>query len=187
VAREPHSTKEFTMMQDTVQAAMNEQIKHELQSAYLYLSAAGYFDSINFSGSAHWMRVQSREEVSHALKLFTFIHDRGGRVVLQALDQPPGDFQSPLDAFTRALQHEQQVTAQIHQLYALAVQEQDYPTQVLLQWFISEQVEEEKSASRIVEELKMIGDSSSALLLLDRELEARQAEPAEPSGGTSSL
>jgi ferritin len=168
------------MMHDTVRAAMNEQIKQELQSAYLYLSAVGYFDSINLSGSAHWMRVQSREEVGHAMKLFTFIHDRGGRVVLHALDQPPSDFDSPLDAFTQVLQHEKQVTGQIHQLYALAVREQDYPAQVLLQWFISEQVEEEKSATRIVEELRMIGDSSSALLLLDRELGARQAEPAGP-------
>jgi ferritin len=168
------------MIRDTVQATINEQIKHELQSAYLYLSAAGYFESINLSGAAHWMRVQSREEVGHAMRFFAFLHDRGGRVILQALDQPPSDFDSPLDAFAQAREHEQQVTAQIHQLYALAVQEQDYPAQVLLQWFISEQVEEEKNASRIVEELKMIGDSSSALLLLDRELGARQAEPASP-------
>lgn len=174
-------------MNDTVQAALNEQIKHELQSAYLYLAAVSYFESINLSGAAHWMSLQSREEVGHAMKLFTFIHDRGGRVILQALDQPPSDFSSPLDTFTRALDHERQVTARIHRLYALATQEHDYPAQILLQWFISEQVEEEKSATRIVEDLKMIGDNSSALLLLDRELGARRSEPGGPEVEASGL
>lgn len=171
------------MSQDAVQSAMNEQIKHELQSAYLYLSAAGYFESINLSGAASWMRLQSEEEVMHAMKFFNFIHDRGARVVLQALDQPESDFESPLDVFTKALAHEKEVTALIHKLYGLAVQDKDYPAQVLLQWFVSEQVEEEKNAGRVVDELKMVGDNSSALLLLDRELASRQAGTAAPPGG----
>jgi ferritin len=163
-------------MRETVQAALNDQIKHELASAYFYLAAASYFETRNLTGCAHWMRVQSREEIGHALKFLTFMHDRGGRVQLQALDPPPSDFASPLDAFSQALQKEEQVTAHIHRLYALAVDEQDYPAQVLLQWFITEQVEEEKSATTIVEELKMAGDSASALLLLNRELGTRRAE-----------
>ena len=162
-------------MNQAVQAAMNEQIRHEFTSAYFYLSASGYFESINLSGFAQWMRRQSQEEVDHALKFFDFLHDRGSRAQLQAIDQPPHDFSSPLDAFTRALQNEQNVTALIHNLYALAVREQDYPAQVLLQWFVTEQVEEEKSVTRIIEELKMVGDNSSALLLLNHELGARQA------------
>jgi ferritin len=121
------------------------------------------------------MLVQSQEEIGHALKFLTFMHDRGGKVRLQALDQPPDEFASPLDAFTQALQNEQQVTTHIHRLYALAVGEEDYAAQVLLQWFITEQVEEEKSATTIIEELKMAGDNASALLLLNRELGARQA------------
>jgi ferritin len=109
-------------------------------------------------------------------------HDRGSRALLQAIDQPPHDFRSPLDAFTRALQNEQKVTGLIHDLYALAVREQDYPTQVLLQWFVTEQVEEEKSVSSIIEELKMVGDNASALLLLNHELGARPAADGRAAG-----
>src|SRR5262249_30555777 len=120
-----------------------------------------------------WMRLQSQEETSHAMKLFDFLLDRGASVTLLALDQPHATFTSALDVFQRALQHEQAVTGQIDQLYALALDKKDYPAQVLLQWFITEQVEEEKSASRIVEQLKLAGDNAGALLLLDREFGAR--------------
>jgi ferritin len=164
------------MMKEAIQTALNEQIKSELASAYFYLSAFGYFECKNLSGFAHWMRVQSQEEVTHAMKFFNFMLDRGSRVILQAIDQPPVDFQSPLDAFLQALHHEQQVTSLIHRLYALAVQEQDYPAQVLLQWFIAEQVEEEKKVTKITEELKMVGDNVSALLLLNTTLSARRPE-----------
>jgi ferritin len=169
------------MMKEAVQAALNEQIKTELYSAYFYLSASGYFESINLSGFARWMRLQSLEEVKHAMKFFDFMLDRGSRVTLQAIDKPPTDFQSSLDAFTQALQHEQYVTSLIHRLYALAVQEQDYPAQILLQWFITEQVEEEREATRIIQELKMAGDNSSTLLLLNNTLGARRAENITPT------
>lgn len=162
-------------MKESVQRAIDDQINQELYSAYFYLAAVAYFEAANFAGFARWMRVQSREEVEHAMKLFDFVHDRGGRATLQPIAQPPADFASPLDVFTRALQHEQHVTSLIHKLYALAVQEQDYPAQVLLQWFITEQVEEEKNAGTIVQELTMIGDNASALLLLNHELGKRQA------------
>jgi ferritin len=168
-------------MNEAVQTALNDQIKHELASAYFYLSASSYCESVNLSGFAAWLRSQSREEVSHAMRLFDFMHDRGSRAVLQALEQPGHGFTSALDAFTQAQQHEQFVTASIHEIYALAVREQDFPAQVLLQWFITEQVEEEKNVSQIVEELKMVGDNMSALLMLQRELGARRAAPVPAS------
>ena len=164
------------MLSQTVQDAINEQVKNEFFSAYLYLSMSSYFESLNLPGFAHWMRTQYQEEVVHALKLFDFVNDREGRALLKAISQPPSEFQSPLDAFQQALEHEREVTQMINNLYALALKENDYATQVLLQWFISEQVEEEKNASNIVEQLKMIGNNGSALLILDRELGARKAE-----------
>jgi len=165
--------RETAMLNKGVQDAINEQIKNELYSAYLYLSMSAYCEAVNLPGFAHWMRLQSQEEVSHAMKYFEFINDRGGRVVLQAIDQPPIEFQSPLDVFQQTLEHERKVTAMIHRLYELAVKENDYATQAQLQWFITEQVEEEKRASEIVERLKMIGDQGPALLMLDRQLGER--------------
>ena len=163
------------MLNKTIQGAMNEQIKNELYSAYLYLSMSAYCEAANLSGFAHWMRLQAQEEVEHAIKFYQFIYERGGRVVLQAIDQPPGEFLSPLNVFEQTLAHEQKVTALIHDLYALAVQEKDYASQAFLQWFVTEQVEEEANATQIVDTLKMIGDKSHALLMLDRELGKRGA------------
>jgi len=164
-----------------VRDAMNEQIKHELYSAYLYLSMAAYSESINLPGFANWMRLQAQEELDHAMKFYDFIHERGGHVVLQAIDQPPAEFASPTDLFEKTLEHEQKVTGLIHNLYALAVKENDYAGQIFLQWFVTEQVEEEKSAGEILEMLKMIGDKGQALLMLDRQLAQRQAAPEAPS------
>lgn len=166
------------MLNQNVQDAINEQIRNEIFSAYLYLSMSGYFEHRNLPGFAKWMRIQYEEELGHALKFFDFINDRGGRVTLYAVDAPMAEFQSPLDIFQRALEHEQKVTGMINNLYALAVKENDYPAQVLLQWYINEQVEEEKNATNIVEQLKLIASDGSALLILDRELGARRAEPA---------
>jgi ferritin len=170
------------MMKETIQKAINEQIKSELSAAYFYLSVAGYFEATNLTGFAYWMKIQSQEEVGHAMKFFNFLLDRGSRVTLLPIDQPPSDFQSPLDAFKQALQNEQRVTSQIHSLYGLSLQEQDYPAQVLLQWFVSEQVEEEKEVTRIIEELKLAGDNSSTLLLLNKALGTRRAEEATTTG-----
>jgi ferritin len=162
------------MLSKVVEDAINEQIKNELYSAYLYLAMSAHFEVANLPGSAHWMRLQSQEEVEHAMKFFDYVNERGGRVVLQAINQPPAEFKSPLDIFQQALEHEQKVTGMINNLYALAVKENDYPTQVMLQWFIEEQVEEEKSAGDVVEQLKMIGDHIPSLLMLDRQLGARE-------------
>ena len=123
------------------------------------------------------MRLQSDEEHAHAMRFYCFIHDRGGRVSLQAIPQPPWDFASPAAVFEQALAHEQEVTTMIHRLFSHAVEEQDYPSQAFLQDFVTEQVEEEKTASGIVESLKMIGDSKAALLMMDRELAGRVPEP----------
>ena len=163
------------MISPTIQNAINDQIKHEFFSSYLYLSMSAYFDTQSLLGFANWMRVQSQEEHAHAMKFFDFLNDRGGSVELQALDQPAGEFQSPLVVFEQALAHERKVTGLINRLYELALKENDYATQTLLQWFITEQVEEEKNASQIVEQLKMTGGEPSALLLLDRDLAGRGA------------
>ncbi|MFQ5657890.1 MAG: ferritin, partial [Candidatus Methylomirabilales bacterium] len=146
------------MLSQKIQDAINEQIKHEFYSSYLYLSMSAHFESVHLSGFARWMRLQSQEEMSHAMKLFDFVQGREGRVVLKAIDQPPAKFKSPIDVFQQALEHERKVTGMIHKLYDLAAKENDYATQVMLQWFVTEQVEEEKAAGDIVEQLKMIGD-----------------------------
>ncbi len=163
------------MLSKTIFTALNDQITHELYASQLYLAMSAYFEAQSLPGFARWMRVQSEEEREHAMKFFDFIGDRGGAVELQAIDQPPGEFQSPLDVFEQALRHEQKVTSQIHAIYALALHESDYATQAMLHWFISEQVEEEKNAGQIIEQLKMTGGQSGALLMLDRELAGRAA------------
>ena len=139
---------------------------------------AAYFESITLPGMAHWMKMQAQEEYFHAMKFYDFIHDRGGRVELQALDQPPIEFESPLDVYEKALAHEQKITGNINDLYALAFEEKDYPSQLLLQWFVDEQVEEERTAGDIVETLRRIGKESYALLMLDKELGQRVQEEA---------
>jgi ferritin len=157
----------------SVQDAINDQINHEFFAAYIYLSMSAYFERNNLPGFGAWMRGQAQEEVTHGMRLFDFVHDRGGRVTLKAVDAPPADFKSALDVFEQALKHEQKVTGMINELYSVAAKANDFATQVTLQWFITEQVEEEKTADLIVEQLKMVGSDRTALLLLDRELGAR--------------
>jgi ferritin len=163
------------MLSTALQDAINDQVKNELFSAYLYLAMSAHFESAHLPGCARWMRMQSQEEASHAMKLFEFILERGGRVALQAIEQPPVKFKAPLDVFQQALEHERKVSGMIHRLYELAVKENDFATQVMLQWFIGEQVEEERSAGDIVEQLKMVGDQPVGLFMLDQQLGARKA------------
>ena len=160
-------------MKQAVQDAVNEQIKHELSSAYVYLSMSAHFEAENLPGFARWMRVQAQEELGHAMRLFDYVNHRGGRVLLHAIEQPPHDFSSPLSIFEQAQEHESKVTQLIEQLYETAVQHKDYATQVEVQWFITEQVEEEDSAGLIVDQLKMAGNDRAALLMLDRQLGTR--------------
>ena len=163
------------MISPSVTDALNEQLKHELYSSYLYLAMSAYCDSENLPGFAHWLRVQAEEERGHAMKFYDFILDRDGKVALQALPQPPREFGSPIHLFEQVLAHEQEITSLIEQLYRKAGGEQDHATQIFLEWFISEQVEEEKTASQILETVRMAGDSKIGLLMLDRELAARTA------------
>lgn len=164
------------MIPQAMQDAINEQIKNELYSAYLYLSMAAHFESKTLAGFANWLRLQAKEELGHAMKFFDFILERGGEVNLKAIDQPPSSWNSNLEAFEQVLAHEQKVTKNIHDLYELALKEKDYPSQVMLQWFIEEQVEEEKNATEIIEKLKMIEAHGTAVLMLDHELGKREAE-----------
>jgi ferritin len=163
------------MFSKKIQDAMNDQIQRELESAYIYMSMAAYFDSIGLPGFAQWMKVQAEEEQEHAFKFYDFVYDRGGRVVFQAIAQPPVDFASPVDAFKKALAHEQKITGHINDLYTLAIEENDYASQVLLQWFVEEQVEEERSAGDVVDMLNRIGEAGHALVMLDKQLGQRES------------
>ncbi|MBU0614584.1 MAG: ferritin [Nanoarchaeota archaeon] len=161
------------MIKKKVLDAINKQINAELYSSYLYLSMAAYFEEENVPGMANWMRVQSKEETTHGMKLYDFVIERGGRVVLDAIDKPPVEWKSPLDVFEQSLAHEVKVTAMIGALLDLAVAEKDHATASMLQWFVDEQVEEEANAEKIVKNLKLAGDVAGALFMIDKELAAR--------------
>lgn len=168
------------MLSPKIQAAMNAQLNLELESSYAYLGIAAFFEATAMPGMAKWMRVQSEEEHTHAMRLFDHVHARGGSVTLQPIEKPATKFKSALAAFEASLGHERKVTNAINKLYALAQAEQDYPSQVMLQWFINEQVEEEKNVGTVIDQLRMAGDSPSALLMLDQMLGSR-TEGAEGS------
>ena len=163
-------------MNPKVEDAINEQIAQEFYASYLYLSMMAYFEAESLGGFAQWMRMQAQEEHGHAMKLVEFLIERGGRLELKAIDKPPADFESPLAVMEAALSHEQKVTARINDLYELAVAERDYPAQVMLQWFITEQVEEEASAGAIVDQLQLAGDSGGAMLMLDAKMGGRTTD-----------
>ncbi len=164
------------MIGKPMQDAMNEQINKELFSSYLYLSMAAYFEDKNLPGFANWMRVQADEEREHAMKFYDFILERGGKVQLKAIDAPKTEWNSTLEVAEEVAAHEAKVTASIYALYELALKEKDYPAQVMLQWFISEQVEEEKNAAEVVASLKMIEAHETAVLQLDHRLSKRKGE-----------
>ena len=173
-------------LNETVQEALNRHMNEEFYSSYLYLSMSAHCEALDLPGFAHWLRIQSQEEYAHAMNLFDYVHNRQGRVTLYPINQPTIEFGSPLDVMQTTLAHEQEVSGLINRLYELAVQERDYPTQVHLQVFITEQIEEEKTAADIVAQLKMIGDDTSDLLLLDRELAARpSAAGLNPAPGVA--
>jgi ferritin len=161
------------MLDPTLEQSLNDQLNREQYSSYLYLAIAAHLESASFPGFAGWMRVQADEEHLHAMKFFDFILDRGGRVRLGAIAEPPADFGTPLQAFEASLEHERFITRSIEAIYEAA----DRSTQPFLDWFLTEQVEEEKTVSEIVDALKLAADSGPALLLLDRELGARRPAP----------
>ena len=154
--------------------ALNDQLNKELYSAYLYLSMAAWAEANNLNGFAHWFKIQAKEELGHAMKFYSFIYERGGRVKLMEVSQPKTDWSSPVEVFEDTLEHEKYVTQRIHNLLKLARDEGDYSTEVFLHWFIDEQVEEEDQARKILETLKMIGDNKAALFAIDRELAKRK-------------
>ncbi len=167
------------MISPSMQTALNEQIRAEIYSSHLYLSMAAYCYSLNRNGFAHWLRMQADEERAHGMKLFDYLNARDGRVLLQAVEQPPQDFKSVSDVFAQTLAHEKQVTQLIYKLFETAQSEKDYATMESLRWFITEQVEEEATANEIVEKIKMLGESKEALYLLDREMGERAAGAGE--------
>jgi len=164
------------MINKSMQDAMNDQINKELYSSYLYLSMAAYLEDRNLSGFAHWMRVQETEEREHAMKFYDFIVERGGRVMLKAIEAPKTEWKSTLELAEEVAAHEAMITASIHALYELALKEKDYSAQIMLQWFITEQVEEERNAAEIVSNLKLIEDRGTAVLMLDHRLAKRGGE-----------
>ena len=173
------------MLSESMQTAINAQINAELYSAYLYASMAAYYQSINLSGFANWMRVQVQEEMVHVVKFYDFLHERGGRVQLMAIAGPPTDWANPAAPLNDTYTHEVEVTRRIHNLVSLAMEERDYAANTFLDWFVNEQVEEESSADAVVRQLKLIGDDRSALFMLDRELATRVFVPPATGAGAA--
>jgi len=161
------------MLSDKMEAAINQQINAEMYSSYLYLSMATYFESISLGGFSNWMRQQAQEEMFHGMKMFDFVCERGGRVTLKAIDEPPSEWSSVLDVIENVLAHEQKVTGLINDLVNLALDERDHATNIFFQWFVSEQVEEEDTAGGLVDKLKLIGGDANGLFMLDTELATR--------------
>ena len=161
-------------IKDKVTKAINKQINAELYSSYLYLAMAAYFEAKNWQGFASWMKIQSKEENSHAMKFYDYVLERGGEVVLEDIKAEDTNWKTPLDVFEAVYGHELKVTALINDLLKVARQEQDAATESLLKWFIDEQVEEEAHAKQIVDKLKLIKDSTNGLFMLDHELGERK-------------
>ncbi|HYF91839.1 MAG TPA: ferritin [Symbiobacteriaceae bacterium] len=162
------------MLSTAMEAALNHQINVEMESSYIYLAMAAYAEAQDHPGAAGWLRAQSREELAHAMKFYEYIHARGGRVLLQAIPQPPAEFGTLVDLFDAVLEHEQTITGRVHRLYELALAEKDYASFPLLQWFLAEQVEEEKAAEDVLRMVRAAGLSGQALLFVDAELGKRQ-------------
>ncbi len=160
-------------MKKTIQKGFNEQINSELVAAYAYFAMATYFEAEGLKGFSHWMKLQAQEELGHAMKLSRFVVDRGGKLILSSVQAPKQTWESILAVLEEALVHEKQVTAQIDRLVDLSISEKDYASHTLLQWFITEQVEEEATAQTLVHQVQLIGKNQAALFLLDRELAAR--------------
>jgi ferritin len=169
------------MLSKRMQEEVNKQINEETFSAYLYLSMSAYFEDLNLAGFANWMKVQYKEETFHSDKFFDFMNERGGRVVLEAIQKPKYDWENILDVFEDTLKHEQHVTARINEMMRVAIDENDYASIAFLQWYVNEQVEEEKNVNDILSQLKFLGENKHGILMLDRELKQRVF--VEPTSG----
>lgn len=161
-------------MNKKVYKVFNEQVQAELYSAYMYLAMSLYLEDKNFKGMASWLKVQYEEERAHAFRLAKFMQERGVKPELFQIDAPPAEYGTPLEVFTKALEHEQYVTSRIHSMYEVAVKEKDYAAMTHLHWFIDEQVEEEDQTREIVDKLTMVGDNMNGLFVIDSQLGARK-------------
>ena len=161
---------------------LNDQINNEMAASYSYLAMAAWFEQTPYVGFAHWMTTQSREETVHALKFYQYLVDRDAKVELKPIAKPKHDFKSPLDVFSHSLKQEEQVTAQINDLYEVAEKVRDHASKNLLLWFLNEQMEEEKSVRDLLDRLKLAGKDPASLLVLDREAGARQGAPSDFKG-----
>jgi ferritin len=168
------------MLKENIEDAINGQINAEFYSSYLYLSMSAYFDSIDLKGMASWMIAQAQEEIAHGMKMYNHVQERGGTVTLDPIEGPPTAWDSALDVYEHALRHEEHVTSLINSLVDLAISEKDHATKNFLDWFVDEQVEEEATASEVVQQLKIIGDNGYGILMLDRELGQRVFTPPAP-------
>ncbi len=164
------------MLSNTLQKALNEQVTAEMESFYVYLGMAAYFDSLNLKGFSHWMHMQAAEEQNHAMRFYTYLYDRGSRVELLPMGAPPAEWESPLAVFEDALAHERKISGMIHNLMDLAIDDRDHATQAFLHWFVNEQIEEEAAADDIVQRLKFIGDEKMGIYMIDQEMAQRQPE-----------
>lgn len=165
------------MISEKMTTALNEQINKEMYSAYLYMSMSAHCTNVGLDGFANWFMVQYQEEMSHAMKLYDYINDQGEKVVLEAIEKPPTDFGTTLEMFEATLEHEQFITKSINDLVYLATEERDYATQIFLQWYVTEQIEEEGNDNEIIAKLKLVGDDGNGLFTIDRELAVRVFTP----------
>lgn len=161
------------MINKEIEAAINKQINAEIYSSSLYYSMAAYFETLSLKGFSHWLRVQALEELTHVQRFFAYVHERGGRITMQAVEAPPTDWQSPLEAFEQVYSHEVSVTGMINSLMDVALRESDHATTHFLQWFIGEQVEEEASADEALQKLKLVDKTDGGLFMLDQEMDKR--------------
>jgi ferritin len=162
------------MLKEAVEKSLNDQINAEFHSAYLYLSMSAYFEHNGLAGFANWMKVQFEEEQTHALKLFHYINERGGKVQLKPIAEVVTDFDNVIDIYEKTLAHEQMVTDRINNMMDIAIDERDHATKSFLQWFIDEQVEEEAGVEEILNNLKLINGDGQGLLMMDREMAGRK-------------
>ena len=170
------------MISKKMEKALNGQINAELYSAYLYKAMQAYFESVNLPGFANWMSIQTQEELFHVTKIYGFVNERSGRVILKSIKEPPAEWSSPLAAFQAAYKHEQMVTGLINDLVNLAIRENDHATNSFLQWFVNEQVEEESSVDAVVQKLKMVKNAPGGQFLVDQELGQRVYTPPATKG-----
>ncbi|OGH97689.1 MAG: ferritin [Candidatus Melainabacteria bacterium GWA2_34_9] len=161
------------MLKSRIEQELNKQLNKEFFSAYLYMSMAAYFQSVDLLGFANWITVQAKEEMLHAEKIYNFIHERNGKVVLEQLEKPQTEWDSPLAAFENSLSHEIFITDSINELVNIALEEKDHATNIFLQWFVTEQVEEESNATEIIRKIKLMKDAPGGMFLLDKELATR--------------